>query len=228
MELNELALFAGAGGGLIGTRYIGLNTLCAVEINSHCRQVLIQRQSEKLLHNFPIWNDVCNFDGKSWHGNIDIVTGGFPCQPFSTAARGRNNAIDFWPEMRRIIFEVNSEYVFAENVSKKAIEIAANDCAAMGYKAEMLALSASDLGADHVRERYWFLAYSNDKSKLCSTVNAKMAQLPKFCEGLWGTFSNNTRMVNGMARRMERYRAVGNGQVPAVAATALWVLANAS
>ena len=225
--MYELALFAGAGGGLLGTESLGLQTICAVELEWHRRCVLIQRQNYRHLRSvFPIWDDIRTFDGRPWRGRVDVVSGGFPCQAFSTAARGRNNADDLWPEMRRVIFETEPDYVFAENVSTAAIEKAARDCASMGYKAKMLSLSAKDLGADHERERFWLLAYSNDKSKLRSTIDAKMASLPKFCGSVWEAEPNCTRMVDGVAGRMERYEATGNGQIPIVAAAALWTLAN--
>lgn len=129
--------------------------------------------------------------------------------------------------MRRVIFEAGPEYVFAENVSPVAIEQAANDCAAMGYKTEMLSLSAKDLGADHERERFWLLAYTNDKSELRSRIDAEMAGLPEFCGSVWEAEPDRSRMVDGLAGRMERYEATGNGQVPIVAAAALWSLAHA-
>ena len=224
--LNELALFAGAGGGLLGTHQLGLVPVCAVERNEHRRCVLMRRQCDGHLPAFPIWDDVYTFEGREWAGTIDVVSGGFPCQAFSTASRGRKTAIDLWPEMRRVVREVEPAYVFAENVTKAAIEQAASDCASMGYKTEMLSLSAADLGADHERQRYWLLAYSNDKSQLRGTVNAKVAGMSKFCERLWQTYPGEPRVVDGVADRMERYEAIGNGQVPAVAAAALWALAN--
>ena len=226
--MNELAIFAGAGGGLLGTEPLGIQTICAIELEWHRRCILAQRQNEGHLRSvFPIWDDVRSFDCGAWRGRVDIVSGGFPCQAFSTAARGRNNADNLWPEMLRVIREVDTEYVFAENVTRRAIEMAANDCAKMGYKTEMLSLSAKDLGADHERERFWLLAYADNKGELRSTVNAKVASLPKFCEGIWETDPNNTRVANGLAGRVERYEATGNGQVPVVAAAALWTLANA-
>ena len=226
--MNELALFAGAGGGLLGTEPLGLRTICAVELDWHRRCVLTQRQNERHLRSvFPIWDDVRSFDGRPWRGRVDVVTGGFPCQAFSTAARGRNNAPNLWPEMRRVIFEAGPDYVFAENVSPVAIEQAAYDCAAMGYKTEMLSLSAKDLGADHERERFWLLAYTNDKSELRSHIDAEMASLPEFCGSVWEAEPDRSRMVDGLAGRMERYEATGNGQVPIVAAAALWSLTHA-
>ncbi|MEP3857702.1 MAG: DNA cytosine methyltransferase [Porticoccus sp.] len=226
--MNELALFAGAGGGLLGTGFIGLQTICAVELDWHCRCVLLARQNMGELGSvFPIWDDIRSFDGRAWRGRVDVVSGGFPCQAFSTAARGRNNAENLWPEMRRVINEVEPEYVFAENVQAAAIEKAADDCAEMGYKTEMLSLSAADLGGDHVRSRYWLLAYANNKSELCSTINAEMAKREGVCGGVWATRPDRTRVDDGLAGRMERYKATGNGQVPIVAASALWALANA-
>jgi DNA (cytosine-5)-methyltransferase 1 len=129
--------------------------------------------------------------------------------------------------MRRVIFEAEPDYVFAENVSPTAIEQAANDCAAMGYKAEMLSLSAQDLGADHERARFWLLAYTDDKSELRRHIDAEMAGLPEFCGSVWQAEPDYSRMADGVAGRMERYEATGNGQVPIVAAAALWSLAHA-
>src|SRR5690606_37521384 len=101
---------------------LGHNIVCAVERDEYCVEVLIQRQNERVLTCFPIWDDICTFDGRAWNGTVDLVSGGFPCQAFSSAARGRNVAEkDLWHEMRRIAREVCPEFVFAENVSEKAI-----------------------------------------------------------------------------------------------------------
>src|ERR1043166_7098544 len=86
--LRELALFAGAGGGLLGSRLCGWRTVCAVEIDDYCRRVLLQRQRDGMLDKFPIWDDVRTFDGRPWRGCVDIVTGGFPCQDISSAGKG--------------------------------------------------------------------------------------------------------------------------------------------
>lgn len=226
--MNELALFAGAGGGLLGTQQLGFKTLCAVELDLHRRCLLAQRQNERLLRDsFPIWDDIRTFDGRAWRGRVDMVSGGFPCQAFSTAARGRNTADDLWGEMRRVVADVSPRYVFAENVSTEAIEVAGNELSSMGFKAEMLPLSASDLGADHMRKRYWLLAYTDDKSQLRSQINAKVAECKGVCESFWRCEPDKSGMADGISTRMERYEAIGNGQVPVVAAAALWTLANA-
>jgi DNA (cytosine-5)-methyltransferase 1 len=126
--------------------------------------------------------------------------------------------------MFRIIGEVQPKFVFAENVSRKAIEKAAKDCQSLGYQTETIGLSAKNLGADHIRRRHWLLAYSNMRDELFSTLNAEASRLPKFYLSIWKTYPNESGMVNGMADRMDRFRAIGNGQVPIVVATAFSIL----
>ena len=72
--MNELALFAGNGGGLLASKLLGWRTVCAVEINEHCRNAIMQRQVDGHLEPFPIWNDVTTFDGRPWAGRVDIVS----------------------------------------------------------------------------------------------------------------------------------------------------------
>lgn len=223
--MNELALFAGAGGGLLASALLGWKTVCAVELGWYSRCVLTQRQNDGLSALFPIWDDVCTFDGRPWRGIVDVVSGGFPCQAFSTAASGRNNADDLWPEMRRIVADVSPRYVFAENVSKAAINAAADDLEAMGYETRCISLGASDLGADHVRQRHWLLAYADDKGQLLRGFHAEMAVSEGFQNSIWQTEPDDSRMDDGLAYRVERYTATGNGQVPIVAVAALHALA---
>ena len=226
--MNELALFAGAGGGLLASQLLGWRTVCAVELDWYCRCVLVARQNDRTLrHTFPIWDDICTFDGRPWRGRIDVITGGFPCQPFSTAAAGKNNANDLWPEMFRVVADVSPKYVFAENVSKDAINKACDDLESLGYKTKAVSLSAKDVGADHIRERFWLLAYTNDESQLLRKLNAEMAVLRSMEHSIWEGDARGARVPDGMAYRVERLEATGNGQVPIVAATA-WRILNAS
>lgn len=215
-----MALFAGAGGGLLASYLLRWRTVCAVEINEYCRASLAARQNDGTLPGFPIWDDIKTFDGKPWRGRVDVVSGGFPCQAYSTAARGRSKAAELWPEMRRVVTEVAPRFVFAENTSKAAIEWAADDLEALGYKTHCIALSAADLGALHDRKRYWLRAYTDYEGQLCSGFNAEMAELPDIRKALWGAFPGEPGMASRLAHRMDRFRAIGNGQVPLVAATA--------
>ena len=86
--LRELALFAGIGGGILGGKLLGWRTVCAVEREPFCQQVLRARQDEGSLERFPIFDDVRAFDGRAWRGRVDVVSGGFPCQDISCAGRG--------------------------------------------------------------------------------------------------------------------------------------------
>jgi DNA (cytosine-5)-methyltransferase 1 len=77
--VNELALFAGVGGGILGGKQLGWRTVCAVECDAYAASVLVERQSDSILEPFPVWDDVRTFDGKPWAGIVDVVSGGFPC-----------------------------------------------------------------------------------------------------------------------------------------------------
>lgn len=83
-----MALFAGAGGGILGGKLLGWRTVCAVEIDPYARRVLLARQADGCLEPFPIWDDVTTFDGHRWRGRVDVVSGGFPCQDISAGGKG--------------------------------------------------------------------------------------------------------------------------------------------
>lgn len=211
--MNELSLFSGAGGGLLASRLLGWRTVCAVEINRHRRDCLLARQDDGSLEPFPIWDDICTFDGLPWRGRIDVVSGGYPCQAYSTAARGRNTADDLWPEMRRVVAEIAPRYVFAENVSRQSIDAAADDLQQMGYEVRCISLSAADLGADHVRPRHWLRAYTHDESELRRDVDAEVAELQSICSGIWSTQPGSSRVADELADRMVIARTVAKGEI---------------
>lgn len=162
--MNELALFAGAGGGILGGHLLGWTTVGAVEIEKYPREVLLQRQRDGLLPPFPIWDDIRTFDGKPWRGLVDVVSGGFPCQDISVAGRGAgiNGARSgLWSHMHRIICEVRPRFAFMENsplLVSRGLYRVLGDLAESGYDAAWLVLGASDIGAPHKRERIWILA----------------------------------------------------------------------
>ena len=116
--MNVLHLFPGSGGGLLAERLSGHTCCCAVEIETDCVSMLQQRQRDGLLPFFPIANDVRSFDGRPWKGIANCVAGGFPCQDISVAGKGAGidgERSGLWAEFKRIIGEVEPEFVFVEN-----------------------------------------------------------------------------------------------------------------
>ena len=163
--LHELALFAGAGGGILGGHLLGWNTVCAVEIDEYARKVLLARQRDGCLPRFPIWDDVQTFDGRPWRGRIDIISGGFPCQDISAAGRGAGitgERSGLWSHMARIVGEVRPQYVFVENsplLVSRGLDVVLADLAALGYDARWGVVGAHHAGAPHRRDRCWVVAY---------------------------------------------------------------------
>jgi DNA (cytosine-5)-methyltransferase 1 len=164
--MNELALFAGGGGGLLAGSLLGWNPICAVEIEEYPRKELFQRQRDGILPLFPIWDNIKTFDGSPWKGKVDIISGGFPCQDISSAGKGEGitgSRSGLWKEMARVVWEVQPQLVFAENsplLTRRGLETVLGDLAEMGYDARWCVLGADDAGAPHRRKRIWILAYT--------------------------------------------------------------------
>jgi DNA (cytosine-5)-methyltransferase 1 len=225
--VRELALFAGAGGGILGGGLLGWRTVCAVELATFPRAVLLARQRDELLDPFPVWDDIKTFDARVWRGHVDVVSGGFPCQLFSSAARGRNNAEDLWPEMLRVVRECEPRFVFAENVKRGPIEAAASDLHRLGYTCKYARLDAAWVGAPHHRERWWLVADADSSGESRRAVDAETPRLREAAPVEWWDDDTEALGVSdGLAHRVDRLRALGNGQVPAVAAAA-WRLLGA-
>ncbi len=246
--MNELALFAGAGGGILGGKLLVWRTVCAVEWDAYAASVLVARQNDGALDPFPIWDDVQTFDGRPWRGIVDVVSGGFPCQDISAAGKGAGitgEKSGMWKHMARIIGEVRPCYAFVENspmLTGRGLGTVLGDLAEMGYDAEWCVLGASDVGAPHKRERIWILAYDptfgtnrmeKDKQKKSEKINIECldwrSSVPldlhpfmewRFPEGGCDACRND----NDLAIAMDRIERIGNGQVPAVAATAWNIL----
>ena len=165
--MHELALFAGAGGGILGGYLLGWKTICAVEIDKYPRDVLLARQRDGILDRFPIWDDITTFDGRPWKGRVDIISGGFPCQDISVAGKGAGitgEKSGLWGEMRRVVCEVEPGFVFVENspaLTLRGLGTVLSDLAEMGYNARWCVLGADDAGAPHRRKRIWILAYTD-------------------------------------------------------------------
>lgn len=240
--MNELALFAGAGGGILGGRLLGWRTVCAVEYDPDQRDVLLQRQRDGVLERFPIWNDVRTFDGKPWRGHVDVISGGFPCTDISRAnanATGINGEKSgLWREMARIIGEVRPFFCFVENspmLVGRGLTRVVSDLATLGYDARWGVLGAHHVGAPTERERIWIVAYPMCTGEpdgwpcrvrrwLCrqsetagNLRNGRGSEVP----WMWQVEPTVCGVASRVAprldkRRSARLRGIGNGQVPAV------------
>ena len=163
-QLNELALFAGAGGGILGGKLLGWRTICAVEWDGYARDVLVARQNDGCLEAFPIWDDIQTFDGRPWRGRVDVVSGGFPCQDISAAGSGagiEGERSGMWKHMARVIGEVRPRFVVVENspmLVGRGLGMVLADLAALGYDARWGIVGAHHAGAPHKRDRIWIVA----------------------------------------------------------------------
>ena len=137
-----------------------------MEKEPYCREVLLRRQRDGLLPLFPIWDDIRTFDGTAWADLVDVVTAGFPCQPFSAAGKklGKDDERNLWPDTIRVIREVGPRVAFLENVpglvSHDYFGEILGDLAEAGLDARWEIVSAAETGAPHRRERLWIVADS--------------------------------------------------------------------
>jgi len=236
--MNELALFAGAGGGILGGKLLGWRTVCAVEWEPYAASVLAARQNDGLLPPFPIWDDVQTFDGRPWRGIVDVVSGGFPCQDIS--AQGKGDGLDgersgMWRHMARVVGEIRPRYVFVENspmLTSRGGTRVIGDLTEMGYDCKWTVMGASDVGANHKRDRIWIVGHSNKMRLQGLHRDSKFSVEEKTISGFdWWTGNWNDlpkpyyiRSNDGVAARVDRLKAIGNGQVPLCAATAWQIL----
>jgi DNA (cytosine-5)-methyltransferase 1 len=164
--MNELALFAGVGGGILGGKLLGWRTVCAVEWNAYAASILLARQNDGILENFPIWDDIQTFDGKPWRGIVEVVSGGFPCTDISIAGRGAGldgEQSSMWYHMARVVSEVRPRFVFVENspmLIHRGIGRVLGDLSSIGYDSKWTVMGAVDVGAPHKRDRAWIVAHS--------------------------------------------------------------------
>lgn len=166
--MNHGSLFSGIGGFDLAAEWMGWDNIFHCEKDKKARAVLKK--------NFPLvesHKDIFKLDAKKYKGSIDIITGGFPCQPFSLAGKrkGRNDDRYLWPEMLRIISESKPTYVVGENVyglvnmeNGKTLDKIYSDLENEGYQVESFIIPACSIGAWHRRDRIWIIAYSNQRN----------------------------------------------------------------
>jgi len=162
--LNHLDLFSGIGGFALAASWVwpDHNVVSFCEIDPFCRKVL-----KKHWPDAPIHDDIKTFDGEKYAGRISLLTGGFPCQPYSVAGkqRGKDDDRALWPEMLRVISEIHPAWIIGENVGgfvNMGFDDCASDLESEGYEVQAFIIPACALNAPHRRDRVWIVAHSRE------------------------------------------------------------------
>jgi DNA (cytosine-5)-methyltransferase 1 len=242
--MNVLDLFSGIGGFSLGLERAGMRTVAFCEIDSFARRVLA-----KHWPGIPCYDDVRNLTADRLKADgitADVICGGFPCQDISEAGLGagiRGKRSGLWIEYARIIGELRPRFVIVENVAAllyRGLDVVLGDLAALGFDAEWNCIPASAVGAPHVRDRLWIVAYPNGQSEYVRAVDAEMASLPasmadtprelldwprtpgpgwrgQLADGSWWSAEPDVgRVANGIRNRTHRLRGLGNAVVPQI------------
>lgn len=225
--MKAASLFTGIGGMDIGAERAGIEIVLQVEIEPFCNKILVRH--------WPKINKIWDIREvrKSDIEKVDILFGGFPCQPISIAGMklGEQDERWLWGEFLRCIYISRPRYIVIENVKallfrrsggldNTLIEGILFDLAVCGYDAEWQVISAAAFGAPHLRERVFIVAYADSKRPPCA-LSKVLAQEPwrstsKRCD--WRlSESRILRDIHGFPNRVERIRGLGNAVVPQVA-----------
>jgi DNA (cytosine-5)-methyltransferase 1 len=222
--MNHLSLFSGIGGIDLAAHWAGMQTVAFVEQNKFCQKVLA-----KHWPNVPIFDDVKKLTKDDISEPIDIISGGFPCQPFSIAGNqlGTKDDRHLWPEYLRIIKEFKPAWVVGENVAgiiNMALDNVLADLEAIGYSARAFDIPAASVGASHERRRVFIVAYSDNigcerrkqKTLLRSEgLSFQPMRVVKVKPG--GSYLSKPVLSggdDGVSNRSHRLKALGNAVVP--------------
>jgi DNA (cytosine-5)-methyltransferase 1 len=267
--MNVLDLFSGIGGFSLGLERAGMRTVAFCERDEYCRAVL-----RKHWPDIPCFDDIhaIDADGLDRLGRIDLVCGGFPCQPFSVAGKQRAQEDDrhLWPAMRKVVALAKPDWFLGENVTgliALALDDVLADLEALGYSAWTLVIPAVAVDARHRRDRVWIIARNansdrqsaravdaeevakllgiaanTDRERLegrdSEVLRERGAERPAWSSGSLATDADSEpprwiteprrercewepepavgRVANGVPRRMDRLRCLGNAVVPQV------------
>ena len=177
-KLNVLDLFSGIGGFSLGLEATGgFETKAFCELDKYCKSVLKKHWPDTRQYDDikELTYDKLRSDGID---TIDIITGGYPCQPFSVAGKqkGTEDKRHLWPEYFRLVKECRPTWVIGENVSghiKLGLDQVIEDLESEGYATRTFSISASSIGANHQRERIWIIANSNSNGLLKDDSNIR-------------------------------------------------------
>lgn len=170
--MRVLSLFAGIGGFDLGLERAGMTVVGQCEIDPFCRAVL-----KKHWPDVPQYEDIRTLKGEQV-GPVDLVCGGYPCQPFSTAGKrgGAEDDRHLWPEMRRLVEELRPAWVIGENVAGHitlGLDQVLSDLDALGYASRAFVIPAVAVDARHRRDRVWIVAHADSaERKTLNTISS--------------------------------------------------------
>jgi DNA (cytosine-5)-methyltransferase 1 len=208
-----------------------MQTVQFVEKEDYCQQVL-----KKNFPGIPIHGDITTFNGKQYENTIKLICGGFPCQPYSQAGerKGKEDDRHLWPEYFRVIQEVRPHWVIGENVTgiiNMELDNILSDLESQDYSCQTLIIPACSVNAPHRRDRVWIignLAHSHkeriqggEKTGNIGKQGKECNQFPVRCSQRrigenWSVEPQLGRVANGIPRRVDRLKALGNAVVPQI------------
>ena len=216
-KLKHLDLFSGIGGFSLGLEATGgFETVAFCDYDSYCQKIL-----RKHWPWVTIYDDIKELNheklNSNGHTKIDIITGGYPCQPFSVAGRqqGEKDPRHVWPEYFRLIKELRPTWVIGENVSghvKLGLDTVLENLESEGYSARTFSISASSIGANHQRERIWIVANSGCSWGSGSEFQRKNEnEIKKENANQFERSSSSSQsdMVYSDSERLEKWESIG-------------------
>jgi DNA (cytosine-5)-methyltransferase 1 len=219
--MYHLDLFSGIGGFALACQWAGIETIGFVEIDKYCQKVL-----KKHWPNVPIVEDIRDVKEDTFQRPIDLITGGFPCQPFSVAGKRQGETDDryLWPEMLRVIETYKPTWVLGENVAgiiDMALDTVLSDLGRIGYATQTLIIPACAVNAWHRRDRAWIIAHANGIGlQRAETTGDRVSGFEILGFQEWNQVaSQSLRNLNGLSTELDkdRLKALGNAIVPQVA-----------
>ncbi len=231
--MNKLSLFSGIGGDDLASEWAGIETICFVEIDKFCQKVL-----NKHWPKIPIMGDIRNVTKEKIREvcserTVDIIGGGFPCQPFSRAGlqRGKEDDRYLWEDMCRVLSEIRPAWVVAENVAglqELALNQVLSDLESLGYDQDTYLIPACAVGAWHRRDRIFIVAYDNCQrrgtTKGISEVSGNLGEpwdtdnqgnvIGGYKKDHFNSEPRLGRMVSRTTAGVDRLRGIGNSVMP--------------
>ena len=224
--LNGLDLFSGIGG-LTVALAPWVRPIAYCEQDRFAQSVLLSRMAKSDLPCAPIWDDVRTLRGGMLPGPPDVIYGGFPCQDISVAGDGvglGGSRSGLFFEVIRLICELRPRFVFLENVpaiTVRGLDRVLLELTSLGYDCRWTIVSAAEMGAPHLRERWWLLAHSVDHTLRGRHGTSQGEVLTRrngtLNPGRWSAEPDVGRVAHGVSLRVDRLRGLGNAVVPACA-----------